>query len=71
MQLGPEVVSLVENIRVIEHPYPLLLLGSDVLRMGSAAPAPAGVAPSSFEGMTSVRDENAKLATVLHFTRGG
>ena len=35
-QLGPNVVFEVRGMRVLDHPHPLFLLGSDILRGGRA-----------------------------------
>ena len=34
LQIGEKLLAKVSNLRVIEHPHPFLLLGSDVLRGG-------------------------------------
>lgn len=34
MQLGDGVVFELENVRVLDHPYPLFLLGGDVVKCG-------------------------------------
>lgn len=65
MKMGKDVTFSLKNVRVLEHPQPLFLLGADILRGGRMHPE------WNFSGLTQKTVAGGNVEGELRFERRG
>jgi hypothetical protein len=65
LQLAPGVVYLTHGLKLIDHPHPLLLVGSDVLSGGR------GPGQWNYAGLRLITGAHGAVRGLVHFERDG
>ncbi len=71
LQVFPSIAARITNLRVIDHPHPFLLVGSDVLQGGSMTCSSRGSGLWNFRALVANTVEEGRVQAHIEFESGG